>query len=1487
MRRLIARVSYVSVLTVLAAVVGTVSALILTTPGHELLARVLTEQSHRLVRGSLAVGRIEGDFLTRLRFDSVAVRDTAGQPLADIRRLEIRFRLTNLLAGRIVFDSVHAAGVRLVVVKHRGDRMNYQEILRLGESNGTGPGTLLRIDHLVIDDGRLTVKTPWNPDGRLATPRQRDSALAAERARPGRIIEPGVRAGDGLMLVRTLDQLTASFPVMRISTPDHLPFAATIDSVAGVVSDPAIMVRGLKGKIVQGADSLLFDFERARMPNTVLRGVGRLDWPRDTLLYRFEMAASQLDLVDLRWVSPQFPALRGTGRVAARSLAGSRTEYDIRDLDVADPSSRIRGRLVAILDVDRGLGFRDLDLALGNMDLEIVRPYLDTLPFRGRLTGDLRASGFFDRMTVDGDWSFRDAGVPGGAENRLAFSGDVTLGAAGGIGFHGTRLLRSDFDLRTIRLVTPAVRLDGRLALAGVLDGPWRNVTWDGRVEHRDGDRPMSAITGRARLDTRGPLLGLDARLAVDTLSFDGIRRSFPMITMTGAVQGTISLNGFLDAMAVRGDLAGAVGRYRFDGSTTLLPPRWSARGLAVDFERADLAALSGGRAPGTRLEGHLDLTGTIDTLVAPETELALRLGAGSIRELAIDSGQARLRIHDSLITIDTAAVRWEGGGGFGHGTLGWTAAHAGRIDAEAFALSLAPFDSLAAVTLGLSRGEVSEEELLGGRARGRMTLTGSLDRWAVDANARADSASWMGGRLRQGAATLALAGGRRDVTGMSLRAAVDTLARNQLTFAGLGLDLDGGMDDLAWSVRGKGGALAGVRASGRWRSRADSIRLLALDSLDLGVLDRTWRLLRPATIALDSVAFADSLIVGTDDGSGLIRLSGSWPGRAAGQGRILALGVALRDLYALAQRDTTGIGGTVALDARVGGTLARPTFRGSATVTGPVIGDVKAPLVRSVFNYEDRLLQSNLTFWRTGRPVLDVDAVLPLDLAFARVDRRQLPGDLVIRGRADSVDLGVLEAFTPNVRRVTGSLAIDAQIGGTWDAPRLGGRIGVRDGALFVPALRVSYGPLRGGVRFTGDSIVADSISVGSGAGQLTVGGAVRLERLTHPILSLDFDARDFALIDVPDYLTLRATGEVALRGPIERPVLTGEARATSSVLYFADLITKDIVNLEDPANADLVDTTALRAQKLGAQFQSRFLDSLAIRDLRFRVGQDVWLRSSEANVQLEGSVTVNKERRRSRRGEYRVSGQFNTPRGSYTLKLGPVYRTFAVDQGTVRYFNTPDLNADLDIAARYVVRTALSGGDDYPVIAKVTGTLLVPKLNLTTEPGRPPIPERDLLALLITGTMSNTLLAGGNGFFNVRNTGQMLASVASTVLSSEIERALISSPNAAFDLIEIRPGLAQGNGLLATGGTVTTLALGRQLGRRLFATFNVGGCLQRLEFNRQYLGASLEYRLHPTLKIQVAAEPVQSCLGQSSGILVRPSRYQFGADIKWDREY
>src|SRR5690606_37500944 len=163
--------------------------------------------------------------------------------------------------------------------------------------------------------------------------------------------------------------------------------------------------------------------------------------------------------------------------------------------------------------------------------------------------------------------------------------------------------------------------------------------------------------------------------------------------------------------------------------------------------------------------------------------------------------------------------------------------------------------------------------------------------------------------------------------------------------------------DDLAWTLGGEGPRATALAAGCHWSAEPDSVRSLRVDSLTAGILGRSWRLANPVRIAIDSAAVLDSIKIATEDGSGSIRAAGTLPGRRAGQLRLEALGIGLRDLDALAQRDAAGVAGVLSLDLRLGGTLDEPTLRGSANLTGPVIGQVQAPLVRTVFNYEDKLL--------------------------------------------------------------------------------------------------------------------------------------------------------------------------------------------------------------------------------------------------------------------------------------------------------------------------------------------------------------------------------------------------------------------------------------------------------------------------------------------------------------------------------------------------
>jgi len=506
---------------------------------------------------------------------------------------------------------------------------------------------------------------------------------------------------------------------------------------------------------------------------------------------------------------------------------------------------------------------------------------------------------------------------------------------------------------------------------------------------------------------------------------------------------------------------------------------------------------------------------------------------------------------------------------------------------------------------------------------------------------------------------------------------------------------------------------------------------------------------------------------------------------------------------------------------------------------------------------------------WRSGQQVLNVTAHLPLDLALVPVAQRQLPETLSVQARADSVDLGVLAAVTTTVRQVAGVFSADLGIGGTWEAPRLRGGLQIGSAAATIPALNVRYTNLNGGLSLRGDTIRVDSLTATSEEGRAELTGFMRLERLTKPVLALNITTSNFKALDLRGYLAVTASGRLALTGPVFGAALTGRGTVTSGVLHFADLVTKRVVNLDEPWVQDLIDTSLIRTQRLGPQFESVFFDSLRINNLQLTMGEDAWLRSNEANIQLTGSVQVNKVR-----NNYVLSGTLQAPRGTYRLQVGPVTREFVVSQGTVRYFGTPDLNAELDISARHVVHPLPGTGNnhDITVIAHIQGTLLVPKLTL--ESAERDLSQTELISYLMLGKPTFELGSGE---------GAIVRNAFSSLVAGELERTFVSDLGVPLDYFELRPGDPNNP---FSGAQV---AAGWAIGGKTFLVLNAGFC-QQTQNNpgsrlTNLLGASLQYRFSPEWRSEASFEPVRSCSPAST--TQPPVSRQVGFDLFWERRY
>jgi len=1459
----------------LACFLGALASLVGTDAGRALLTRVTVGALHQVFTGTIEVGDVGGSLLTGLTLSQVRLFDADTTLVAWLPRADVSYNPFDFAAGRAVLFEFDLRRPVINIVQHPSGRLNIEELLRLGgpDKGPHGPPALILLRNVRITDGSVTLRL------QARQPAPGDSALEIAGGGP-----------NGRLRVRRFEHLDAHLAALQVSSPRERGIRIDVSRLAFESTDPAVRLVDLTGRLHVIGDSMEVRLARVQLPASGLRNArGAVRWPRGTMLFDLRLRADSATLGDFPFIDRRFTGAPATGvlsgDVRVRSHGSRVLEVGVDSLRLAYAGGTVAGRVTALSVADSGLvALRDADLDARDFDLEFARPFLDTLPFAGRLSGRTVATGPLTALALETDWSFHDSLVPGWPETRLRGKGEVNLKAADGIRFQPFAVEAASVDLRTVARLAPAVRLHGMLLATGSLAGPLKNAQFTGTLEQRDGDRPASRLTGAVRLDTRGAVLGIYSDATADSLSFDGLKGSFPSLPLHGAVSGPIKLAGPLGALETHAELhAGEGGDVRADGVLALDLPHYGARDFELSTRDLDLAQWLSGAPPsrlGLTLRGAL----TGDSGVAPSGAVTALLGPSLFAGAGLDSGALRLRLADRRVYVDSLRLAQPGLVTTGSGSLGWTRGASGQLALDFDADSLSAIDSL--VTWLAQRDNAARADPdpdldprpnrpLVGSARVVATLGGSLDSLGVDVRASVDRVAWHGWLVPAGRVRLQWQPGPTPT--FALEATLDSLAYGTLGFSGAAAAGRGTLDSLTWFARSRMGAGGAFLAGGRFARRpgpAGTVRAVGLDSLAVQLPGDVWVLERPTELTVtDSAARVSRLALKSVYGSGKLTLQGDLPTRGRADAHLQLEAFPLAGMYALLEQDTAGVGGTVSATAGLTGSRASPVSSGSFSLSNGRFGEFRAPFVDGTFEYRDRRLSTAVHLWRSGQQILAVQAFLPLDLAIMPVERRQLADTLSVRATADSVDLAVLEALTPAVRQVTGVFSTDLGIAGTWDAPRLRGALQIADAAATIPALNVRYEAVNGRLALSGDSIAVQALSASSERGRADVSGVVRLERLTHPVLDLRIAADQFKALDLKNNVTITSSGRLLLQGPVFGATLTGQVNVTSGALYFADLVQKRIVNLDELADTSLA--SLIEQQRLGPEFQNVFLDSLRIDDLGLEMGNDVWLRSNEANIQLAGSARLTK-----RRNLYLVSGTLQAVRGTYRLKVGPVSREFVVSQGTVRYFGTPDQDATLDIEAKHVVHPVPTPGapnEDITVVAHITGTLIVPKVTLAAE--KQDLSQTELISLLLFGKRSVDLAGDQGGIADQRAVLQS----AFSVLSGEIEQTIVSG-GVPVDYVEIQPG----GGGQGTPLSSLQLAVGRQLGPKTFLVVNAGYCQGGQGGVQNLLGLSLQFRISPEWRTEASFAPVQTCLPDaSSGGQATTVPRQVGLDLFWERRY
>ena len=221
---------------------------------------------------------------------------------------------------------------------------------------------------------------------------------------------------------------------------------------------------------------------------------------------------------------------------------------------------------------------------------------------------------------------------------------------------------------------------------------------------------------------------------------------------------------------------------------------------------------------------------------------------------------------------------------------------------------------------------------------------------------------------------------------------------------------------------------------------------------------------------------------------------------------------------------------------------------------------------------------------------------------------------------------------------------------------------------------------------------------------------------------------------------------------------------------------------------------------------------------------------------------------------------------------------REFTIREGSIRYFGSPRRDAELNLNAEHVVRTA--NGDEVQIRAHIGGTLEKPTIALTSDVS-PPLSETELISYLVFGAPTAQAFLGDEGENSQHSTVfEKSAQQLANVLSGKLESAVVSQLGLPLDYFRIKPGEVQ------SGLAGTELVLGMQvrvLGYPSFLRASPRFCPREQLLSLDHIGIDLETRLSKQWGVSTSVDPLQNCESLMSGLSARP--YQFGFDLFWEK--
>ncbi len=695
--------------------------------GRERVRILALERLASQVAGDVEVDRIHGNLLSGATLEGVRIADSAGLPFLVADTVSLHYSLRSLLSEELYFSDVRLVRPVIVLDRPPGEKWNFERLFpqdTTAADTMPGFGSWVRFEDLVIVDGTVIVRQPWQPAG------TEDAPEPPADTRTRIVSVPG-----GWQSVWEFLDLDAHFPFVRFADPDSATRridVASLSTVALPFQPPAARVRDLAGTFVIGDDEVRLISVRLDLPGTrvLADGVYAIDGTGDV---RARAQLPSLALADFRWLRPSLPDGRGAIESAGIARVGDVTRIDLDDIDLRIEDAHLAGGI----DVQLGRTIRFGPSAIAFVDLRtsLLERLVPSIapPVDGRMNGHLRLTGSPDDLDVAGRVALTQ---PNGAISVVRADGGIGS-IDDGLRLDGLELRLDPLHGDLLAQLAPAVPLDGTITGMARLTGTTTTgLDVDANLIHDNG-APPSHVLAEGRIDLRSGIAAQDLHLIFTPLQTEVIRHIAPGLPLDGTIVGRATVDGTTDNIRAAVDVThvAPTGRSQIAGDASWSAP--SSR-FVLDFDLPVVSLETVGEfvpAAGLRgtAAGTLEASGTPADFVL-DMDLAANGGSLEVAGAMGLNGTERYDLVGSFTTFDAAAVstrlpssKITGVFGIrGTGTDLATMNAVVRADLEDTSIENAAADSthlLVRLADGLATAEVAEVRM----ASARIELAGSF----------------------------------------------------------------------------------------------------------------------------------------------------------------------------------------------------------------------------------------------------------------------------------------------------------------------------------------------------------------------------------------------------------------------------------------------------------------------------------------------------------------------------------------------------------------------------------------------------------------------------------------------------------------------------------------------------------------------------------------------------------------------------------------